>query len=44
MGHGPELVGIEATEEGLETRRRRIDDGRIHDRHEFAPGGQLIER
>ena len=44
MGHRPELVGIEATEERLETRRRRIDDGRIHDRHELAPGGQLIER
>ena len=40
----PELVGVEATEQRLEPRRRRARDRRIHDRHEVTPGRQLVER
>ena len=43
MRHRPQLVGVESAEQRLEPRRRRIDDRRIHDRDELAPGRQLIE-
>ena len=43
MGDRPELIGIEPAEERLEPGRRVAAERRIHDRHELAPGRQLLE-
>ena len=43
VGDRPELVGIEPAQERFEAGRRRIVGRRRHDRHELAPGRELIE-
>ena len=46
VGHRPKLLGIEAPEQLLHARRATgcPGDGRVHDRHEVAPGRDLLER
>ncbi len=43
VGDRPALVRVEAAEERLEPRLRLGRERRVHDRHEVAPGGQLVE-
>ncbi len=43
MRDGTELVGVEPAEQGVEPGWRGLSTGRLHDRHELAPGRQLIE-
>jgi hypothetical protein len=45
VGHGSQLVRVQAAQQGLHTdRRRRGRQRRVHDRDEVAPGGDLLER
>ena len=45
VGDRAELVRVQAAEQGVQARRRRSPVvRRVHDRHEVAPGRQLVER